>query len=101
MINSPQWAEYTATEHYREIPFVHFTDERDWRAGSFDLYRPGDPESLVVDFKTHPVKAGQAAPKVADDYTVQVEVYRKASEVAGPADVRLEFTGLADRGGPQ
>jgi len=94
VINSPQWAEYTDGEHYRELSFVHLADKREWRAGSFDLFRPGDPESLVVDFKTHPVKTEEAAAKVAEGYAVQVGVYRRAGGLSGAADVRLEFTGL-------
>ena len=101
VISSPQWAEYTAGEHYRELSFVHLAEEREWRAGAFDLYRPGVPESLVMDFKTHPVNDARAAAKVAAGYSVQVEVYRNAGELAGPTDVRLEFTRLGDRGGWQ
>lgn len=96
VINSPQWAEYTASEHYREISFVHLADEREWRAGSFDLYRPGEPESLVVDFKTHPVETAEEAEKVAERYSVQVQVYQEAARLQGPAEVLLEFTSLAD-----
>ena len=66
VIESPEWAAYTEGEHYRELSFVHLAGERQWRVGAFDLYRPGEPESLVVDFKTHPVKTPQEAAKVAD-----------------------------------
>ena len=113
VIESPEWAEYTEGEHYRELSFVHLAGEREWRAGAFDLYRPGDPESLVVDFKTHPVKTPEslvvdfkthpvktpeAAAKVAEGYGVQVEVYREAAGVRGEVEVRLEFTSLAGGG---
>ena len=99
VIGSPEWAEYTEGEHYRELAFVHLAGEREWRAGAFDLYRPGDPESLVVDFKTHPVKTPEEAAKVAEGYRAQVDVYREAAELRGPAEVRLEFTSLAGGGG--
>ena len=95
VIGSPEWAEYTEGEHYRELSFLHLAGERDWRVGAFDLYRSGDPESLVVDFKTHPVKTREEAAKVAQDYSVQVRVYREAAGLRGAARVQLQFTCLA------
>ena len=98
VIESPEWAAYTEGEHYRELSFVHLAGEREWRVGSFDLYRPGEPESLVVDFKTHPVGSVEEADKVAEGYAVQVGVYRDAAGLRGAAEVRLEFTSLAGGG---
>ncbi len=98
VIGSPAWAEYTEGEHYRELPFVHLSGEREWRTGAFDLYRPNDPLSLVLDFKTHAVRDAEEAAQVAEGYRVQADVYREAAELAGPVEVRLEFTRLAAGG---
>lgn len=99
VVRSPEWAAYTEGEHYRELSFTHLADRRAWRAGAFDLYRPGDPEALIVDFKTHPVKTEEEAEKVAEGYGVQVRVYREAAALRGAAEVRLHFTNLDGRDG--
>ena len=98
-VETPGWAAVTEGEHYRELSFVHLAEERSWRAGALDLYRPDEPTSLVVDFKTHPVKTEEEAEKVRDGYGVQVGVYRRAGELLGPTSVRLEFTTLSRSGG--
>jgi hypothetical protein len=64
--------------------------------GALDLYRPGEPTALVVDFKTHPVKT--EAEVVRKGYGVQVAVYRAVGELVGSTEVRLEFTKLAGEG---
>jgi hypothetical protein len=96
VIRSPEWAQYTEGAHWRELPFVHLAEPEQWRVGAFDLYRPGPPNGLVVDFKTHPVKSQKEVARVAEGYSVQVEVYRAAAALRGErAKVRLQFTTLA------
>ena len=83
---------YFKGNYYPELPFVHFLTCKDWRIGHLDLYRP-DPEALVIDFKTHQdVNDQESADKVAEEYRIQVEVYRDAASVRSKAEVRLFFT---------
>ena len=97
-VGTPEWAEFTEGDHYRELSFIHLVGEREWRAGALDLYRPGEPTALVVDFKTHPVKTAAEAEVVRKGYGVQVAVYRAVGELVGSTEVRLEFTKLAGEG---
>ena len=92
IVRSDAWKWYVEGENYRELSFLHLLGPRDWRVGAFDLYRPGDPETWVVDFKTHEIEAPEVA-EVAAGYRIQAQVYRQAAQVAGPARVRLHFTG--------
>ena len=61
--------------------------------GALDLYRPGEPTALVVDFETE-----AEAEVVRKGYGVQVAVYRAVGELVGSTEVRLEFTKLAGEG---
>jgi hypothetical protein len=54
--------------------------------------------TLVVDFKTHPVKTEAEAEVVRKGYGVQVAVYRAEWELVGSTEVRLEFTKLTGEG---
>ena len=72
--------------------------EREWRAGVLDLYRPGQPTALMVDFKTHPAKTVEEDDVVQKRCRVQVAVYRAVGELMGSTEVRLEFTKLAGEG---
>ena len=92
IVRSDTWKWYVEGENYRELSFLHLLGVSDWRVGAFDLYRPGDPETWVVDFKTHEIGANEVA-AVAVGYRIQAQVYRMAAQVAGPARVRLHFTG--------
>jgi len=92
IVRSDTWKWYVEGENYRELSFLHLLGASDWRAGAFDLYRPGDPETWVVDFKTHEIGANEVT-AVAVGYRIQAQVYRLAAQVAGPARVRLHFTG--------
>ncbi|WP_419949884.1 UvrD-helicase domain-containing protein [Candidatus Palauibacter sp.] len=110
---SDEWAWYTEGElgrdYWKELTFIHLTGARDWRFGAFDLYRRltvPSPEhmgraldldkrldALVIDFKTHPITAAQAA-GVARDYRIQADVYRAAARSMGSRTaVGLHFTG--------
>lgn len=91
VVRSTDWQWYVAGEHYRELPFLHLAGPRAWRTGAFDLYRPDEPTSWIIDFKTHDVAAEQIA-EVAQEYGVQAEYYRAAAGIRGPARVRLHFT---------
>jgi len=112
VVESDEWAWYTEGElgrdYWKELTFTHLVGPRDWRFGAFDLYRRISGEvpsrlrealgleegvdSLVIDFKTHPIRAEQAG-HVARDYRIQADVYRAASGIAGRAVVGLHFTG--------
>ena len=113
VVESPEWAWYTAGElgrdYWKELTFTHLVGRRDWRFGAFDLYRtaaatggaagtgggagtPSGTGPLIVDFKTHPITADRA-PKVAEDYRIQADVYRVAGAISGEPEVRLHFTG--------
>ena len=92
IVQSEEWKWYVEAEHYRELTFVHLAAARDWRIGAFDLYRPGAPDTWVIDFKTHEIGADEVA-AIAAGYRIQAQVYRQAAAVAGPARVRLHFTG--------
>ncbi|HJO02374.1 MAG TPA: UvrD-helicase domain-containing protein [Acidobacteriota bacterium] len=92
IVRSDAWKWYVEGENYRELSFLHLLGPLDWRVGAFDLYRPGDPETWVVDFKTHEIEAAEVA-AIAAGYRIQAQVYRQAARVAGPARVRLHFTG--------
>ena len=110
---SEEWAWYTegdlGRDYWKELTFIHLVGARDWRFGAFDLYRrltgPA-PEHmahalglderldvLVIDFKTHPITAAQAA-GVARGYRLQADVYRAAAtSMGGRTAVGLHFTG--------
>ena len=92
IVRSDTWKWYVEGENYRELGFLHLRGACDWRVGAFDLYRPGDPENWVVDFKTHEICADEVA-DAAVGYRIQAQVYRLAARIAGPARVRLHFTG--------
>ncbi len=92
IVRSDAWKWYVEGENYRELSFLYLLAARDWRVGAFDLYRPGDPDAWVVDFKTHEIGADEVA-AVAAGYQIQAQVYRQAAQVAGPVRVRLHFTG--------
>ena len=111
VVASEAWAWYTegalGRDYWKELPFTHLVGPRDWRFGAIDLYRritgPAPQglaraleldersDSLVIDFKTHPITAAQAA-RVARGYKIQAEVYRAAAAMAGRAAVGLHFT---------
>jgi ATP-dependent exoDNAse (exonuclease V) beta subunit len=100
VVSSDEWRWYTEGDHWRELWFVNFRRGGTWHAGAFDLFRPGDPRSLIVDFKTHGIAAAEVD-TVARDYAVQIAMYRCAAAAAGtPADVRLHFTGPGVVWGP-
>ena len=67
------------------------TGPRAWRTGAFDLYRPDEPTSWIIDFKTHDIAAAQVA-EVAREYSVEGEYSRAAAAIRGAARVRLHFT---------
>jgi ATP-dependent exoDNAse (exonuclease V) beta subunit len=73
------------------LEFVHLAGQREWRVGAFDLYRPDEPDAVIVDFKTHEVEEGEVE-QAAEPYRVQARVYREAAGVRGNVDVRLYFT---------
>jgi ATP-dependent exoDNAse (exonuclease V) beta subunit len=91
VVRSEEWKEYTAGEHYRELPFVHLLSPCKWRSGAFDLFRPGDP-NLIVDFKTHDV-GPDGIVDVARDYRLQAWLYQTASTALScPSRMTLHFT---------
>lgn len=90
VVQSEEWKWYVEGEHHRELLFAHLARAKDWRIGALDLYRPGG-DALVIDFKTHEIDAGQAA-KVAQEYSIQMGVYKEAASVRSKATVRLFFT---------
>jgi len=93
VVASDEWRWYTEGDHRRELWFIDFRRGGTWHTGAFDLFRPGDPRSLIVDFKTHDI-AGADVDATAPEYGAQLALYRRAAEAAGfPADVRLHFTG--------
>ena len=91
VVRSSEWAWYVEGEHYRELEFVHLAGQREWRVGAFDLYRPDEPDAVIVDFKTHEV-GEEEVEQAAEPYQVQARVYREAAGVRGDVDVRLHFT---------
>jgi ATP-dependent helicase/nuclease subunit A len=92
VVQGDEWKWYFEGEYYSELPFVHFLASRDWRIGDLDLYRPG-PEALVIDFKTHEdVTDQESAEKVAEEYKIQMHVYREAALMRSKAEARLFFT---------
>lgn len=92
VVSSTEWRWYVEGEHWRELRFVHFRGPRRWRVGAFDLYRPGEPRDLIVDFKTHDIDTAAVEP-TARHYAPQVSLYRAAARAAGRvAAVRLHFT---------
>lgn len=92
VVQAEGWKWYFEGEYYSELPFVHLLGSRDWRIGDLDLYRPG-PEALVIDFKTHEnVLDQKSAEKVAEEYKIQMQVYREAASMKSKAEARLFFT---------
>ena len=91
VVRSSEWAWYVEGEHYRELEFVHLAGQREWRVGAFDLYRPDEPDAVIVDFKTHEVGEGEVE-QAAEPYRVQARVYQEAAGVRGGVNVRLHFT---------
>ena len=73
VVRSSEWAWYVEGEHYRELEFVHLAGPREWRAGAFDLYRPDEPDAVIVDFKTQEVGEDDVE-QVAEPYRVQARV---------------------------
>jgi ATP-dependent helicase/nuclease subunit A len=88
VIQSDEWKWYVQGEHYRELPFIHLAAAREWRTGSFDLYRP---DGWIIDFKTHQVSAARA-PREAEHYRTQMRLYREAAATRGAVKTRLHFT---------
>jgi len=92
VVQSDEWKEYTAGEHYRELPFVQLVSPDKWRLGAFDLFRV-DPD-WIVDFKTHDIQPGQAEVTAAD-YRLQALLYRAAARAPyHDCEVRFHFTKL-------
>jgi ATP-dependent exoDNAse (exonuclease V) beta subunit len=91
VVSGDEWRWYTDGEHYRELPFLHLVERGLARTGSFDLYRLGGDEALIVDFKTHQIDASEVE-AAARAYATQVRVYREAALLRSPARVRLHFT---------
>jgi ATP-dependent helicase/nuclease subunit A len=92
VITSPEWRWYVDGEHWRELGFVQFRRPKQWYVGAFDLYRPGDPAGLIVDFKTQAVEAERVEAE-AGKYRLQALVYQSVSSRLGlPAEVRFHFT---------
>lgn len=92
VVSSDEWRWYVAGENWRELWFVQFRAPRKWRTGAFDLYRPGDPDGVIVDFKTSDVDAAGARAE-AEKYRIQAGMYRSvACALAGGAEVRFHFT---------
>ncbi|MGH7657163.1 MAG: 3'-5' exonuclease, partial [Gemmatimonadales bacterium] len=60
VVSSDEWRWYVEGENWRELWFVQFRTPRKWRVGAFDLYRPGEPGGVIVDFKTSNVDAAGA-----------------------------------------
>lgn len=113
VIRSPEWHWYVEGEHYRELRFLHHSNDG-WVQGAFDILRPSpgagaSPDQVglfdapregerethldpwVIDFKTHRIEA-QEAQRVSSGYAVQADVYRSAA-----ADL-LDGVLLAGRG---
>jgi ATP-dependent exoDNAse (exonuclease V) beta subunit len=60
--------------------------------GAFDLYRPGNPEGLIVDFKTQAVEPEQVEVE-AEKYRLQALVYGSVARRLGiPSRIRFHFT---------
>ena len=93
VLESEEWRGYVEGEHRRELRFVQFRGPRRWYVGAFDLWRPGEPEGLIVDFKTQQVVAGRVEAE-ARKYRLQALVYRAVMKRFGrPCGVRFHFTG--------
>jgi ATP-dependent exoDNAse (exonuclease V) beta subunit len=91
VVSSPEWRWYVEGPHWRELSFVQFRHPRKWYVGAFDLYRPGEPTGLIVDFKTQTLKGSAEAE--ARKYRLQALVYRAVARRLGcQADVRFHFT---------
>ncbi|HSL70563.1 MAG TPA: 3'-5' exonuclease, partial [Longimicrobiales bacterium] len=88
VITGAEWNWYVKGEHYRELPFLHLAAPREWRIGAFDLYRP---DGWIVDFKTHQLTADRTA-RAAEDYRLQMRIYRDAASIAVVVRTRLHFT---------
>jgi ATP-dependent exoDNAse (exonuclease V) beta subunit len=91
VIRSDEWKWYVEGEHYRELPFVHLVGAREWRIGAFDLYRPGQPEAWIIDFKTHQIGEDRVA-KAAEEYRIQADIYKAAAGIVGAVRMKLHFT---------
>jgi ATP-dependent exoDNAse (exonuclease V) beta subunit len=110
VLSGEAWREWMASEHYRELPFVHLAGPGDWRQGRIDLFVPrpqpsesGHADVRIVDFKTDRVQGG-GVEAAARRYATQARVYREAIEaILGASDgvlpgggrvrVVLHFTG--------
>jgi ATP-dependent exoDNAse (exonuclease V) beta subunit len=84
LLASDAWQEWVASEHHREMTFVHFAGPDDWRQGRIDLFIPSRSDAsgvvtapLIVDFKTDRVGDG-GTDSLVDRYRVQGQVYREA-----------------------
>jgi ATP-dependent helicase/nuclease subunit A len=92
VIGSPEWRSYVDGPHWRELRFVQFHRPTRWYVGAFDLYRPGNPEGLIVDFKTQAVEPEQVEVE-AEKYRLQALVYRSVARRLGiPSRIRFHFT---------
>ena len=96
VVRSEEWSHYVAGRHWRELPFLHLLDRRNWRLGAYDLFRPGEDtgsDPWVIDFKTHQIESHEV-PGTAARYEVQAEVYRQAASslLGAPVRVSLHFT---------
>jgi ATP-dependent helicase/nuclease subunit A len=93
VVTSEEWRWYVEGRHWRELKFVQLRTPQKWRIGAFDLYRPGEPEGLIVDFKTQDVSA-RSVETEARKYALQSLMYRTvAGRLAGPAKLQFHFTG--------
>ena len=97
VVQSDEWKWYTQGEFYSELPFAHLVNAKDWRIGDLDLYRPG-VKATVIDFKTHVIDA-EEVPTVAQEYAIQMRIYKAAASMRSDAEVRLFFThpGIEER----
>jgi ATP-dependent helicase/nuclease subunit A len=84
LLASDAWQEWVASEHHREMTFVHFAAPDDWRQGRIDLFIPSRCDAngvvtapLIVDFKTDRV-GDEGTDSLVDWYRVQGQVYREA-----------------------
>lgn len=88
VVESDEWKWYVEGVHYRELPFIHLVGPREWRTGSFDLYRP---DGWIIDFKTHRV-GPEGTARVADEYRLQMRLYREAAAICSAVKTQLHFT---------
>jgi hypothetical protein len=93
LLDSEAWQEWVSSEHYREMPFVHFAGPDDWRQGRIDLFVPPRSDKageatapLIVDFKTDRI-AEEGTDRLVNRYRTQARVYREAVDAILDRDV--------------